>query len=362
MSESPPSALDVSNLAPGSSPAASARRSAPVPAGHAGALVGLPVPSHGAAGQLAAWGAAVEHLHAAGLPAAAPAFPAAWLRRRGIRADWVSAATSGDLLAQTLAYAARGWPVLPCRMDAGPCPSPPGVKCGCKVPIGQAVPDGCLDATTDPTVIRQWWRRWPAANVGIATGAPGPDVLDVDVKPAGSGYPALRRLMRAGLVAGGNMFVRTPSGGSHIYYAGSGQHCRSLSRHFLDFKAWHGYVLAPPSTIHGGLAYRVLDTRPQTASLDWQAVKRLLDPPRPTRKTTRAVWEGGDLPLAVQRALTSDAQDRSRALYRLVGACLQAGMDEDTIYQLAGTYQPALEKYGARLETEVGRCLHRIGA
>jgi hypothetical protein len=46
----------------------------------------------GAAGELAAWGAAVLHLHSLGLPAAVPAFPAAWLARRGIRADWVTAA------------------------------------------------------------------------------------------------------------------------------------------------------------------------------------------------------------------------------------------------------------------------------
>ena len=44
------------------------------------------------AGELAAWAAAVVHLHAAGLPAAVPAFPAAWLRRRGIRPDRTAAA------------------------------------------------------------------------------------------------------------------------------------------------------------------------------------------------------------------------------------------------------------------------------
>jgi hypothetical protein len=49
-------------------------------------------PAAGAARELAAWGAAVVHLHAAGLPAAVPEFPAAWLGRRGVRADWVSAA------------------------------------------------------------------------------------------------------------------------------------------------------------------------------------------------------------------------------------------------------------------------------
>jgi hypothetical protein len=46
----------------------------------------------GAAGELAAWGAAVAHLHQAGLPAAVPPFPAAWLARRGVKADWVAAA------------------------------------------------------------------------------------------------------------------------------------------------------------------------------------------------------------------------------------------------------------------------------
>jgi hypothetical protein len=45
-----------------------------------------------AAGELAAWAAAVVHLHRLGLPAACPPFPAAWLARRGISADWTAAA------------------------------------------------------------------------------------------------------------------------------------------------------------------------------------------------------------------------------------------------------------------------------
>jgi hypothetical protein len=48
--------------------------------------------SHDAAGELAAWGAAVTHLHGLGLPAAVPEVPAAWLVRRGIRPDWIVAA------------------------------------------------------------------------------------------------------------------------------------------------------------------------------------------------------------------------------------------------------------------------------
>jgi hypothetical protein len=45
----------------------------------------------GAGRELVAWAAAVEHLHALGLPAAVPEFPAAWLARRGIHADWIAA-------------------------------------------------------------------------------------------------------------------------------------------------------------------------------------------------------------------------------------------------------------------------------
>lgn len=42
--------------------------------------------------QLEAWVAAVRHLHDAGLPAAVPTDVAAWLRRRGARPDWETAA------------------------------------------------------------------------------------------------------------------------------------------------------------------------------------------------------------------------------------------------------------------------------
>jgi Bifunctional DNA primase/polymerase, N-terminal len=259
------------------------------------------------------------------------------------------------ILGQALAYASIGWPVFPCRPDADPCPEPG--RCGCKAPLTR---NGFKDASTCADQIRAWWRRWPAANMAIATGAPGPDVLDVDVKPDGSGWTALRRLKRAGLLTGAAALVRTPSGGAHVYYAGTSQGCHALPRHHLDFKSAGGYVLAPPSRVHGR-PYELLDHRGGTAALDWQAVKRLLDPPRrPVRRP--GTWGGGELPAGVQRALAADDTDRSKALHRLVGACVRAGMNEDTIHQLAGNYPPALEKYGARLDAEVERSLRRIGA
>ena len=50
--------------------------------------------------------------------------------------------------------------------------------------------------------ITAWFTRHPGANLAIATGAPGPDVLDVDQHgPAGNGFAAFARL-RAGRAAG----------------------------------------------------------------------------------------------------------------------------------------------------------------
>src|SRR6185503_14309935 len=102
--------------------------------------------------------------------------------------------TTPTALDAALAYAARGWPVFPCR---------PGQK----IP---ATPHGVLDATTDPEQIRAWWTATPDANIGIATGAPGPDVIDVDVKPDGDGWAALATIGEAGLITGAGATVTTP--------------------------------------------------------------------------------------------------------------------------------------------------------
>lgn len=237
-------------------------------------------------------------------------------------------------LAAALDYAARGWPVFPCK---------PGSK-------EPATSHGFKDATTDPDVIRHWWRRTPAANVAIATGAPAVDVLDVDVKPDGSGYAAFNRLKRAGLLTGALALVRTPSGGLHTYFVGTGQRCGALKRHFLDFKATGGYVLAPPSTVDGR-AYELLDRRDASGVLDWASVARLLDPPRPAapRPTRRrrktgvealAAWvagqpEGNRNNALFWAACRAVEEGHGASLGELVAAAVQAGLDERSAWRTA---------------------------
>jgi len=164
---------------------------------------------------------------------------------------------------QALAYASRGWLVFPCR---------PGSK-------APATEHGFRDASADPDRIAAWWQRMPNANVAIATGSPGPDVLDVDQhRAAGNGFRALNRLVKVGLVGRPGEIVVTPGGGLHAYYLGSHQASGRLPRHHLDFRAAGGYVLAPPSQVDGK-SYRLIQVNlGADDGLNWSAVTGLLEP------------------------------------------------------------------------------------
>ena len=225
---------------------------------------------------------------------------------------------------RALAYAACGWPVFPCQ---------PGSK-------QPATRHGFLDATTDPDHIRWWWRRVPGANLAIATGTPGPDVLDVDQHgAAGSGYPALNKLARAGLTRDAGAVVATPHGGLHLYYAGTGQSCGKLPAHHLDFRSRGGYVLAPPSQVDGR-PYRVVRHQPQAAEISWDTAVRLLDPQRETGHRPAIREPGGDLSHLAGWVARLTEGNRNDGLFW--AACRAAEADDDTVLgQLADAARQA---------------------
>ena len=215
---------------------------------------------------------------------------------------------AAEKLNAALAYASAGWPVHPCKPDSKEPDTPHGFK----------------DATTYERRIRAWWHSVPERNPAIATGEPGPDVLDVDVKPDGDGWAAFNQLKRAGLLNGARALVRTRSGGLHVYFGGSAQPCGRLVRHYLDFKSRGGYVLAPPSIV-GGSPYEVLDHRPgATARLDWTAVRRLLDPARPPQ--SKPAHGGADIANLVEWVARRQPGDRNHPLYWAAKQAALAGL------------------------------------
>jgi hypothetical protein len=197
--------------------------------------------------------------------------------------------------------------VFPCRPDA-------------KVPL---TAHGCKDASTDPVLIRAWWSRWPYANVAIATGAPAVDVLDIDTKRGAPGFATLNRLVRAGLVAGAGALVRTPSGGLHLYYAGSDQGNGTLPAFGIDYRGKGGYVLAAPSVVDGN-PYQPTERREFTAGCDWSAIKRHLQPPTPRRSVPRPGGRSDVGPLVCWLAGQGEG-NRNAALFWAACRALESG-------------------------------------
>ena len=187
----------------------------------------------------------------------------------------------------------RDHPLRPPPAPPGAChdqhhlPPGPGLRrprlAGVPLPARTKIPataHGFRDASTDEQQITAWFTRHPGANLAIATGAPGPDILDVDQHgPGGNGFPAFARLRPAGLLAGASAYVRTPSGGMHVYFTGTSQRCGHLPGCHLDFRSAGGYILAPPSRI-GAQRYQLFSTTGGDGSLDWDAVTWLLAPQR----------------------------------------------------------------------------------
>jgi hypothetical protein len=87
-----------------------------------------------------------------------------------------------SMLEAALSFAAEGWAIVPLyEADAfGGCTCSLGGSCNNsgKHPRTR---HGVRDATCNPEKIRQWWDKWPSANIGGATGRPSDRiVLDLD--------------------------------------------------------------------------------------------------------------------------------------------------------------------------------------
>lgn len=164
-------------------------------------------------------------------------------------------ATTSSVQVAAFELARLGWPVLPLNG---------------KVPLTRHGKD---DATTDERRIHQWWKSWPAANVGIAL---PPKVIVLDVDPRHGGTDSLHRLtdqhgpIPATLVCvtgrrdgGCHFYLTHPGGRLSGRRLGEGIDLREGGRH---------YVVAPPS-IHPetGRSYEWGNCLPVAECPDWIA-------------------------------------------------------------------------------------------
>ncbi len=135
---------------------------------------------------------------------------------------------SQPIQSAALRYAALGFSVFPCA---------PGGKNPIK-------PHGCKDATTEPAVVENWWRRRPNANIGLSTQG----LLVVDVDGPDNPWPedAQHKVDLENAPTS-----QTPRGGHHhVFRQPQGFDWKNTAGKLalrVDTRGNGGYILVPPS-------------------------------------------------------------------------------------------------------------------
>ncbi len=160
------------------------------------------------------------------------------------------------MLEKALGYVKAGFPIIPlCWPIDG--------KCGCgrghegrnigKVPLTE---HGLKDATTTILGVKEYWTKWPRANIGVVI-PPEYFVLDVDV--AHDGYDSLDKLQEGIGELPKTLAITTGSGGTHLWYK-TDQPIKNTTKlagyDGLDIRGTGGYVVSPPSLHSCGLPYQ----------------------------------------------------------------------------------------------------------
>lgn len=218
-----------------------------------------------------------------------------------------------ELRDAALGYAALGWRVFPLHgLVNGACTCGRSCSSPGKHPL---VRRGLYEATTDTRVIKEWWRRWRSANVGVVTGVEsGICVIDVDLPTALS---SLDRLLEANVVS--TLTGLTGGGGLHLIYmcadatlGNSAGRLAGLDGELagIDLRANGGYVVAPPSSHASGHSYEWLDVAaPIAPAPGWlkQPVRVYVAP----EVSGPATFDGDGTPYGL--AVLTDELDRLRA-------------------------------------------------
>jgi len=185
--------------------------------------------------------------------------------------------TGNYLLDTALAYAAKGWPIYPAReVDETPegfvqrikhLPEAEQKRQFRRKAKSPHIHDWNKQASTDPKTIRGWWKRWPGALLGLATGERvGLFVLDSD-KPDGEATVAALEGRYGPLPA--TLTVRSGKGGTHRYFRWptDGRIVRSREGHLgvnLDVRGHGGGIILPPSHLPVGFLTYEFVTDPET--------------------------------------------------------------------------------------------------
>jgi hypothetical protein len=194
--------------------------------------------------------------------------------------------------------AAFGWPVFPVHTvnAKGDCTCSAGANCSKRPGKHPRTKNGLTDATTDLQTIREWWKKWPSANVGVATGA-GAGFFVADVDPDKGGKKSLSDLERRHEKLPETKTALTGGGGLHHLFKHPGVKIKNSESELgagLDVRGDGGYIVVAPSKHISGKRYQWRDGAPITDAPDWllALLAKPEDKPQPTSANGQyATWD-----------------------------------------------------------------------
>ncbi len=269
-----------------------------------------------------------------------------------------------DVLAEALRWARAGYAVFPCHEVIR---GPNGSRCSCgqctdprKMGKHPRTVRGLLDATTDESQIRAWWKMWPNAPIGAPTGG-GWFVVDLD-GPEAEAWLRDRVAEHGELPRTREITTGRPEGGRHLWFLGDGvRNSTSKVSPKVDTRGDGGYVILPPSLHESGRRYRMSVDEPVAEAPAWLlevargATGKPKGKPTPNQGAPRSGGPAG-----------SDIRKRLDGLVRLIEdriAETPEGQRNDTLNreafsfgQYLGHYGIDLGEYGQRLVNAGIRC------
>lgn len=143
-----------------------------------------------------------------------------------------------NLVDAALWYAKQGIPVFPCKRSKQP-----------------YTRNGFKAASVSESSIRDWWERWPDANIGVPTGSRS-NMLAVDIDPRNGGNESFE-----GLIAKYGPLPKTAEqltggGGRHIIFRHPGFKLAAKLADGIDLKGEGGYIIVAPSVHESEKVYR----------------------------------------------------------------------------------------------------------
>ncbi|MFC2040430.1 bifunctional DNA primase/polymerase [Chloroflexota bacterium] len=176
---------------------------------------------------------------------------------------------------------------------------------------------GLKDATQIESIVREFWRKWPNANIGLVTD----DLFVLDFDAKSGGLESKIKLETEYEPLPQTKTHRTGGGGLHLIYRNpNGTPIRNTVKFGgypgIDLRADGGYIVAPPSLHESGAKYEVIDDAEIAPVPNW-----LID--LATKKLVKAE--------ATPESLTIPEGQRNHTLTSQAGTMRWRGMPQEAI-------------------------------